>query len=322
MTVKERHHRQGDRARQRRHGRRHDGRHLHLVAEPLDALHRQAVRGARHRRGRRRARDHQDEPFPHAQAADHRRLPDLRGQGPDLRRRHAGDALVQQAGREQEGRGAGAGADQLQAGRRRLVLERRPGAPLPPAQLLAAEHQAELHRPPRRRADLVGRVHHAHAAPELEDRPLAHPRREHERPPHGRLQRGQAHRDVAHQHRPARPRHAQRHLPLHREGQPAAHGRRRLRPPGAVLGAVHLERRLRPRGVLVGRARRGTPTSATAASTSVPATRPSTTRGPSPATRSRSPAAPSPARGTTATPSGSSAGRSCGRAAPRTWRCA
>ena len=268
-------------------------------------------------------RDHQDEPVPHAQAADHRRLPIYEGKGqtygvgmpvmlsfskPVENKKAVEKALVLTSSKPVVGAWYWNG-DQALLFRPRNYwpqnIKLSFTGHLDGVQISSGVYTTHtLHQSWRigRSLILVASTsdHHMDVYEE-----------------------GQTHGGVeAHQHRTARPRHAQRHLPLHREGQPAAHGRRRLRPPGAVLGAVHLERRLRPRGVLVGRVagvrqrqprlrqrraeQRGT----------------CTTRGPSPATRSRSPAAPSPARGTTATPSGSSAGSSCGRAAPRTWRCA
>ena len=97
--------------------------------------------GARHGGRRRRPERHQDEPLPHAEAGHDRRRPDLPGAQRHLRRRDAGDDHVQQARREQEGGRERARPEDLAPGRRRLVLGRRPGALVPPARLLAAEHQ-------------------------------------------------------------------------------------------------------------------------------------------------------------------------------------
>ena len=153
----------GDREERRRARRRQARRLGDRVAEPLDAGDRQAVRRARHRRRRRGPHHHQDEQVPHAGPRHHRQRPDLPGPQRHLRRRHAGDAVLQQPRGGQEGGRARARPQELAPGRGRLVLGRRPGALVPPARLLAAEHQGELRRPPRRRAALPRRLRHAHA---------------------------------------------------------------------------------------------------------------------------------------------------------------
>ena len=133
------HHRHRDPGQQgdRRHGQdlgrpglRHAARQRQVLAEHLDAERGAELHGDRHRHRQQRPAGHHHEHLPHPDPRADVQHRDLRGLGPDLRRRHAGHADLQPAD-HQPGRGrALAAVHHLQAGDRLLVLgrQRAPGA--------------------------------------------------------------------------------------------------------------------------------------------------------------------------------------------------
>ena len=146
--------------------------------------------------------------FTHARALQHVLDDDLRGRREDLRRGDADHPHVQRSHHGQARGGALAGGQDLRAGRGRVVLGRRPEAVLPPARLLAGEHDGWVRRSPRRRRRGTGTLRGPHADAALRDRALPDRGCRHAHAPPGGLPGREAVRRLADQHGQAGRRHA------------------------------------------------------------------------------------------------------------------